>query len=88
MNQVVTKTTREAEIVSLDDLYREAERLDVTPGWVSRDRPIFWKEPRTDFVPMHWDYKQVKDTLASAGAKFCNSRFGRSRAATCYPGAS
>jgi gentisate 1,2-dioxygenase len=68
MNQVVTKTTREAEIVSLDDLYREAERLDVTPGWVSRDRPIFWKEPRTDFVPMHWDYKQVKDTLASAGA--------------------
>ena len=51
-----------------DDLYREAERLDVTPGWVSRDRPIFWKEPRTDFVPMHWDYKQVKDTLASAGA--------------------
>jgi len=44
MNQVVTKTTREAEIVSLDDLYREAERLDVTPGWVSRDRPIFWKD--------------------------------------------
>jgi len=25
------KTTPKAEIVSLDDLYREAERLDVTP---------------------------------------------------------
>jgi len=67
MNQVVTRTMPEAGIVSLDDLYREAERLDVTPGWVSRDRPIFWKEPRTDFVPMHWGYQQVKDALASAG---------------------
>jgi gentisate 1,2-dioxygenase len=69
MNQVMTndKTTPKAEIVSLDDLYREAERLDVTPGWVSRDRPIFWKEPRTDFVPMQWSYEQVKDALASAG---------------------
>src|SRR5260370_7002780 len=67
MNQVMSKATPKTEIVSLDDLYREAERLDVTPGWVSRDRPIFWKEPRTDFVPMQWSYRQVKDALASAG---------------------
>jgi gentisate 1,2-dioxygenase len=67
MNQVMIKATPKTEIASLDDLYREAERLDVTPGWVSRDRPIFWKEPRTDFLPVHWDYQQVKHALASAG---------------------
>lgn len=57
-----------AGIGSLDDLYREAARLEVTPGWISRDRPIFWKEPRTDFVPMRWDYAQVREALASAGS--------------------
>ncbi|WP_084030917.1 cupin domain-containing protein [Bradyrhizobium paxllaeri] len=57
----------QTEIASLDDLYRETERLEVTPGWVGRDRPIFWKEPRTDFVPTQWRYRQVRDALASAG---------------------
>jgi gentisate 1,2-dioxygenase len=64
MDQIVPK----AEIKTLDDLYAEAGRLDVTPGWVPRDKPIFWKEPRTDFVPAHWQYQQVKNALTSAGS--------------------
>jgi gentisate 1,2-dioxygenase len=70
MSQVRTKDrpTENAEIASLDDLYCEADRLDVTPGWVSRDRPIFWKKPQTEFVPMHWRYQEVKHALASAGS--------------------
>jgi gentisate 1,2-dioxygenase len=64
MDQIVPK----AAIKTLDDLYAEAGRLDVTPGWVPRDKPIFWKEPRTDFVPAHWQYQQVKDALTSAGS--------------------
>lgn len=64
MDQITLKTT----LNSLDDLYAEAERLDVTPGWVSRDRPIFWKEPRTDFVPTHWRYGDIKAALTSAGS--------------------
>jgi gentisate 1,2-dioxygenase len=61
-------TPRRAGFESLEDLYREAERLDVTPGWVSREKPIFWKEPRTDFVPAHWEYQPIKDALTSAGS--------------------
>jgi gentisate 1,2-dioxygenase len=70
MNNVMTKDREipQGDIESLDDLYHEAERLDVTPGWIDRDRPIFWKEPRTDFVPAHWRYQEVKDALASAGS--------------------
>jgi gentisate 1,2-dioxygenase len=62
------QVTPNSEIKTLDDLYAEAERLDVTPGWVSREKPIFWKEPRTDFVPAHWQYRHVKDALTSAGS--------------------
>jgi gentisate 1,2-dioxygenase len=69
MNRIAVqeKTAVKAEIASLPELYDEAKRLDVTPGWVSRDRPIFWHEPRTDFVPAHWQYRHVKDALTSAG---------------------
>jgi gentisate 1,2-dioxygenase len=69
MNRIATqeKVDLKAEIASLYDLYNEAERLDVTPGWISRESPIFWREPRTDFVPAHWRYQQVKDALTSAG---------------------
>jgi gentisate 1,2-dioxygenase len=59
---------QDIDIKSLDDLYAEAERLDVTPGWVAREKPIFWKEPRTDFVPVRWDYERVKHALSSAGS--------------------
>jgi gentisate 1,2-dioxygenase len=52
---------------SLDELYQEAARLDTTPGWVRRETPIFWKEPKTDFVPTHWRYDEVKSALTAAG---------------------
>lgn len=63
MGQVAQKNSMK----TLDDLYVEAERLDVTPGWVSRDQPLFWKEPRSRYRPHHWSYQDVKIALAAAG---------------------
>jgi gentisate 1,2-dioxygenase len=55
-------------IASLDALYAEADRLDVTPGWVKRERPILWREPHSQFVPAHWSYREIHDALAAAGS--------------------
>jgi gentisate 1,2-dioxygenase len=63
MGQVAQKTSMK----TLDDLYAEAERLDVTPGWVSRDQPLFWKEPRSSYLAHHWSYRDVRNALAAAG---------------------
>jgi gentisate 1,2-dioxygenase len=52
---------------SLDELYAEADRLDVTPGWVRREQPILRPEPRSRFVPAHWSYPAIKDALDAAG---------------------
>jgi gentisate 1,2-dioxygenase len=52
---------------TLEALYHEADRLDVTPGWVKRDKPILWDEPKTEFIPTHWRYEDIKPTLDAAG---------------------
>ena len=52
---------------SLDELYAEADRLDVTPGWVRREQPILRHEPHSRFVPAHWSYPAIKDALDAAG---------------------
>ncbi|MFZ0072654.1 MAG: cupin domain-containing protein [Xanthobacteraceae bacterium] len=55
-------------IASLDALYAEADRLDVTPGWVKRERPILWPQPHSQFVPAHWSYRGIHDALEAAGS--------------------
>ena len=56
-----------AAIGDLDALYAEAERLNVTPGWVRREQPVLWREPKSKFLPMHWAYRPIRDALEAAG---------------------
>jgi gentisate 1,2-dioxygenase len=67
MADAATLTRPGKAIVSLDALYAEADRLDVTPGWVKRERPILWPEPHSQFVPAHWSYIAIHDALEAAG---------------------
>ena len=54
-------------ITTLDALHAEAARLDLSPGWIAREQPIFWSEPRSQFVPAHWRYVDVRAALDVAG---------------------
>lgn len=51
---------------TMEQLYQTVEKLNTTPGWVKRDKPIFWPQPRTDFVPVHWSYEDVRQALEVA----------------------
>jgi gentisate 1,2-dioxygenase len=64
--EILTKPGK--AIASLDALYAEADRLDVTPGWVKRERPILWPQPHSQFVPAHWSYRGIHDALEAAGS--------------------
>ena len=55
-----------ANVSSLDLLYREGERLNITPGWVNRQTPILWREAKSRFVPAHWKYRDMKAALDAA----------------------
>jgi gentisate 1,2-dioxygenase len=55
------------KLSDLQALYREADRLNITPGWVKRDHPILWAEPQSQFLPSHWRYGPIRDALDAAG---------------------
>jgi gentisate 1,2-dioxygenase len=55
-----------AAVDPLAALERHAEGLETTPGWIARDEPIFWPEPRSQFVAAHWGYEQLRAALMDA----------------------
>jgi gentisate 1,2-dioxygenase len=54
-------------IATLEDLYREADRLNVSPAWIPRTPPILSGKPLTEFVPALWNYAEIKAALDAAG---------------------
>ena len=46
----------------LDDLYPALFASRMTAGW-HKKRPSLWKEPRTEFRPLHWRYELGKAAL-------------------------
>jgi gentisate 1,2-dioxygenase len=55
------------DIPDLDALYRAADTLDVTPGWIKREKPLLWHEPKSPFVPTLWRYRDIHHALEAAG---------------------
>lgn len=51
---------------SLDDLYPVLSANRLTAGW-HKKRPSLWKEPRTEFQPLHWRYEVGRLALDQAG---------------------
>lgn len=51
---------------SLADLEHHAATLEVSPGWIARERPIFWAEPRPETKPAHWSYAEIRAALVEA----------------------
>lgn len=50
----------------LDALYPVLDAHRMTAGW-HKKRPSLWREPRTDYRPLHWSYATGKTALDQAG---------------------
>ena len=46
-------------ILTLDTLYEAAADLNFTPGWIPREKPILWAEPRSEFLAARWTYGEA-----------------------------
>jgi len=57
----------ESHISTLESLYETAGAVNFTPGWIPREKPILWGEPRPEFMPAHWSYQDAKAGLDAAG---------------------
>lgn len=66
MNQAQANIDRVLATGNLEELYPVLGELRMTPGW-HKKRPSLWKEPRTEFQPMHWSYQVGRAALDQAG---------------------
>jgi len=55
------------EVASLELLLKEAASLNLTPAFIEYEDPLFWREPRSKFVPAQWRYHDMKALLDAAG---------------------
>jgi len=58
---------RELGAGSLPDLEKKLDAADLTPGWIKRERPLLWRQMKSDCVPAHWSYRQIRPYLEQAG---------------------
>jgi gentisate 1,2-dioxygenase len=52
---------------SLEALYSEAAKFNITPGWLRRDETAPADKAQSSFVPAHWHYDECKAALDAAG---------------------
>ena len=62
-----TRELSESDISTLESLYDAAGAMNFTPGWIPRKKPILWREPRSEFMPAYWSYRDAKVGLDAAG---------------------
>lgn len=59
----MTTTAASAPGAGLAALEAHAGALQTTPGWIARDKPIFWAEPKPEARPAHWSYAAIRAAL-------------------------
>src|SRR3546814_7393823 len=57
----------EQNLNTLDGLYGFIDPLNLTPGWVDRDTPIFASQEHSDFLPGHWRNAEPRAPPTAAG---------------------
>ncbi len=62
----MTTTAAAATAAKLLAVEAHAVALETTPGWVTREQPIFWSEPRPEARPAHWRYAAIRAALEQA----------------------
>jgi len=71
-------TAPASPIATMEDLFREAERLNLSPAWIPRDPPILSEGPLSEFVAALWGYGEIKNALDAAG-KLIDVKFSTRR---------
>lgn len=60
-------TDIQTQAPTLDWLHGQIEQMGATPGWIDRRQPIMGAKSRSDYLPAHWRYSDVRDALEVAG---------------------
>jgi len=67
MHQLLERRAQYDALATVEDLVRAIDAENCTPGWVPREKPLFWPRAHSCFVPAHWRYAQMRPALVAAG---------------------
>ena len=56
-----------SDVDTVADLALRIAQDDCVPGWIKHDRPLMWSAPRSELVPAHWAYADIKPAMQAAG---------------------
>lgn len=56
-----------AQAPDLTSLYRYVDISGLTPGWIPREIPILWREPKAKLRAAHWQFAAARAALDAAG---------------------
>src|SRR5262249_41819649 len=64
-----TETTQLSPVAAskLEAVNAEASNLNLTPGWIARERPILLPDPNPQFAPAHWNFEAAAALLDATG---------------------
>lgn len=51
---------------TLPELEQSVGRLNLTPGWIPRTKPLLWSKMLSEFVPAHWRWNDARVALNAA----------------------
>ncbi len=54
-------------IERVEDLIDAIGPMNCTPGWIPRASPLMWPVTKSQFVPAHWKYAEIRPALEVAG---------------------
>ncbi|PVY61321.1 cupin domain-containing protein [Pusillimonas noertemannii] len=57
---------RELSAGTLPQLEQKLSEANLTPGWLKREKPLVWKEMRSELVPAHWSYRVARKHMVEA----------------------
>src|ERR1700738_1410376 len=70
---------------TLEALYEQAGKINVTPGWLRRDETSPAGKQQSEYVPAHWRYDLCKAALDAAGRLIDVSLADRRNLIMCNP---
>src|SRR5579863_10395898 len=72
-------------VPTLDALYEEVSKVNVTPGWLRRDETAPAGKQQSNYVPAHWRYDLCRAGLDAAGRLIDVSLAERRNLVMCNP---
>lgn len=68
MTHTSTPINKDCEhVTNVDELISHIATEGCVPGWTRHEKPLMWREAKSELKPAHWRYARIRPALVAAG---------------------